>query len=350
MSTETERLAQEAEQRRSNLDATLESLKGKLSPGQVVDELAAYVRDGQGADMVKNLNRQVRDNPLALGLIGAGAAWLLFGQGVRDNGHSIARRYEDRHDDDRVYPIQRYEGGTGAYADESYDRSAAGSTYAGSTDRHGSGLASGLNDKAHSAASSVGSAASNAAGAVSGAASSVASSVSDAASSVADSANRLSHDTRDAAYRAGQAGYRGVSSAGEQAAYYGRRAQRSFLDTLQEEPLILGAVAVAIGAAIGAALPSTRVEDEWLGQTRDKLRDEAIESGRDVAEKAKGAAESAYRAGSEEADAKGLKPDAASGETLAQKVSSVAHAAAGAAREELSSSSKDGEKTGERNA
>jgi len=85
MSTETERLAQEAEQRRSSLDQTLDSLKEKFSPGQIVDEVASYVRSGQGAEMVQNLNRQVRDNPLALGLIGAGAAWLLLGQGVRDS-------------------------------------------------------------------------------------------------------------------------------------------------------------------------------------------------------------------------------------------------------------------------
>ncbi len=99
MSTETDRLAREAEQRRSNLDATLESLKGKLSPGQIVDEAMGYLREGQGADMARNLNRQVRDNPLALGLVGAGIAWLLLGQGARDTGRSL----RDRHDgwDDR---------------------------------------------------------------------------------------------------------------------------------------------------------------------------------------------------------------------------------------------------------
>lgn len=363
MSTETDRLAREAEERRSNLDATLESLKGKLSPGQVVDELTGYLKDGQGAEMLGNLNRQVRDNPLALGLIGAGAAWLLFGQGARDGARSLRDRAygdEDRYggrtgydpyddgrwrDDDRLDAPSVYRG-TSPSAD----------TYPSGTYASGGDTSPGLSDRARSAAHAVGSSASHAASGagsaasraghgVSDAASSVAGSVSDAASSVADAANRLSHDARDAAsragdaaYRAGRSSYRGVSRAGDRVSSYGRRARRSFLDTLQDEPLILGAVALAVGAAIGAALPSTRVEDEWMGDTRDRLRDGALEEGRGFVEKASTAAQRAYEAGSEEAENKGLKPSEEGGETIADKVTSVAKAATGAAREEFSSS------------
>lgn len=35
---------------------------------------------------------------------------------------------------------------------------------------------------------------------------------------------------------------------------------------LHEQPLILAALGVAVGAAIGAAFPGTRLEDEWMGQ------------------------------------------------------------------------------------
>ena len=44
---------------------------------------------------------------------------------------------------------------------------------------------------------------------------------------------------------------------------------------MQESPLALGAVAVALGTAIGLAVPATRRENEWMGETRDKLVDRA---------------------------------------------------------------------------
>ena len=59
---------------------------------------------------------------------------------------------------------------------------------------------------------------------------------------------------------------------------YGRRMQRGFFDTLHEQPLVLGAVGLAVGAAIGAALPATETEDEWMGDTRDRLKDRAAQA------------------------------------------------------------------------
>ncbi|NVL67957.1 hypothetical protein, partial [Escherichia coli] len=41
--------------------------------------------------------------------------------------------------------------------------------------------------------------------------------------------------------------------------------------TLRENPLALGAVAIAIGAATGLSLPHTHVEDEWMGDAKDRL-------------------------------------------------------------------------------
>ena len=72
MSSDTDRLEREAETHRSNLDSTFDAIRDRLSVGQIVDEFSGYLKEGQGADTVKNLGRQVRDNPLALGLVGAG--------------------------------------------------------------------------------------------------------------------------------------------------------------------------------------------------------------------------------------------------------------------------------------
>ena len=52
------------------------------------------------------------------------------------------------------------------------------------------------------------------------------------------------------------------------------RARRGFGSILNEQPLVLGAIGVAIGAAIAAAAPQTRAEDEWIGEAGDWLTDE----------------------------------------------------------------------------
>ena len=50
-----------------------------------------------------------------------------------------------------------------------------------------------------------------------------------------------------------------------------RRAEQTVESTMRENPLALGAVAIAIGAAIGLALPHTETEDEWMGETKERL-------------------------------------------------------------------------------
>ena len=49
-----------------------------------------------------------------------------------------------------------------------------------------------------------------------------------------------------------------------------RRAREGFNSLLEEQPLILGALGIALGAAIGAALPPTEQEDRLLGGVRDQ--------------------------------------------------------------------------------
>lgn len=54
-----------------------------------------------------------------------------------------------------------------------------------------------------------------------------------------------------------------------------RRVAAEARDQAHEHPLVAGALALVIGAAVGAALPRTRTEDAALGRTRDRLLDEA---------------------------------------------------------------------------
>jgi len=81
MGTQSEQLERKAQQARARLTETLKELRAGLTPGQVVDQLADYAREGPAAEFFRNLARQIWENPLPLTLIGAGIAWLIIASG-----------------------------------------------------------------------------------------------------------------------------------------------------------------------------------------------------------------------------------------------------------------------------
>jgi hypothetical protein len=97
-------------------------------------------------------------------------------------------------------------------------------------------------------------------------------------------------------------------------------------DLIEREPLVLAAFGLAAGAAIGAMLPRTSVEDEHLGGYGRKLR----HAGEDMLEKgmeeAKDVASEVYDATRKEADRQGLTPEGEG--SLVDKVSNVVKTAA----------------------
>lgn len=102
----------------------------------------------------------------------------------------------------------------------------------------------------------------------------------------------LAHETRSAASHlatnasvAGQRVYRGVESGVI-------RAEEGFESALRANPLAVGAIALTVGVAVGLALPHTEREDEWLGETRDRLVDRAQHVAHDVLEAAEHRVES----------------------------------------------------------
>jgi hypothetical protein len=81
MTRSSEQLERDAKQARAQIAGTLDELRNRLTPGQVVDELFDYGRETNVGEFVRNLGRDVRDNPLPLMLIGAGIAWTMMGSG-----------------------------------------------------------------------------------------------------------------------------------------------------------------------------------------------------------------------------------------------------------------------------
>jgi hypothetical protein len=105
---------------------------------------------------------------------------------------------------------------------------------------------------------------------------------------------------------------------------------RERLSTLfEEQPLLLGALGVAIGAGIAASLPSTRLEADLFGEQSDELKAQARSFAHREAAHAEELARAATHAAAEEARRQGLSPEAmsAAANEFGDKAKRVAEAA-----------------------
>lgn len=296
MNRSPEEIEREVEATRSDLDRTVEALKEKITPGQIVDELMHSFKGGSGGQMLTNLSTQARDNPLPLALIGAGVAWLMFGKPPAQRTHSAAvtSDYDPMFDS------------TGRYEPPRSTGSAIGEKV--------SGAASSVADKAKAGVSGIGSAASSAKASVGGAAS------------------RLTDGARGAGGKISGAASSAASTVRSQATAAGQKVQQAYSTALEQDPLIIAGLGLLLGTALGAAFPATAAERRHIGPIRDKV----VERGRQVAgerlEDAKSVANAAYETVRQEADRQGI--GAEGGSSLIDKATQVARAGIDAAKQE----------------
>jgi gas vesicle protein len=90
--------------------------------------------------------------------------------------------------------------------------------------------------------------------------------VADASQPIVHKAEDLAHGMAETASHVGTATIRKGSEAKD---FLGR--------TMQESPLVLGALVLLLGMVVGLLLPGTRRENELMGETRDNLLDKAQE-------------------------------------------------------------------------
>jgi len=163
--------------------------------------------------------------------------------------------------------------------------------------------------------------------------------VGDSAASLAGTAGRVVRDSGAAALeRASQLG----SGVADTATEFGRAipekssdllstARASLATLFNEQPLMLGAVGIAIGAGIAASLPSTDIEADVFGETSDDLKARAMDYAQQQAEHVKIVAAVTVAAVSDEAERQGLTPDGlkAAASDLGDRVRRVAESAGG---------------------
>ena len=104
---------------------------------------------------------------------------------------------------------------------------------------------------------------------------------------------------------------RAASRAQQQIGQYSRQAKSQLHYWMEENPLAVGAVAMAVGAAVGLALPETRREQEMMGDARDRMVDNAKSMANTAVDRATEAAQNLVGTAKGAADTTGSTANAA---------------------------------------
>jgi hypothetical protein len=290
----SELLEREAEARRLELASTFDELRARATPGHMLDQLVDYASSSGGVDFFRNLRDQTVANPLALGLVGAGLAWLMLSGRETD-------RWRRGYDPYAYDEVPRSRGEARGYFEATRER--AGDAVSGARDiasgagRLVSDTAAGVRDRISGAAAGAAHLASDAAGSIA----STARSAADAASLLGEQARDRAGDTTAALGSAASALYGGVAhSAGRTASGMRYVASgtaatgRDAFEFARDQPLVLAGLGLAFGAAVGAAFPTTETEREVMGEASDEIKERAQALAAENYDKSRSAAEAIY--------------------------------------------------------
>jgi ElaB/YqjD/DUF883 family membrane-anchored ribosome-binding protein len=255
ISEETVRLHSEIEETRENLGETIDAIQERLSlanlseqvsekVGDVIESAKESVYDATIGKVV-NFMQQARDgvtqssvgrtimaNPLPFALIGAGAAMLIYSAKGKKNRRQLSQyRTQD------YMASSRGEGRKADLIGGAADSisSTAGSAYETISEKAGSAM-----------------------------------------ETVSNAANKTYSDATDMAHRA-------YDRVGE----FGTAAKQNYDYYVEEKPLAVAAAAMAVGAVVGLALPSTNYEGRMMGEARQNLISKAEDTATELVDKAK---------------------------------------------------------------
>ena len=223
-------LEREVDQQRAYVNETLSALEQKFSPGQIFDQVMSYTRSN-GGDFSRNLVDSVKNNPLPTILTATGLAWLMIGQNRPPRGGTL---------------------------DEDYYNASYGVDPTYETGGDGSGS---LKDKANQLRTS--------------------------GKQSTDKARQSMRNMQSSVHQGARRTRQGLHDARDSMRQQAYRARSGFNHMLNDQPLALGALGVALGALIGASLPRTSRENEMFGDARDRIAERAALATEENYEKAK---------------------------------------------------------------
>ena len=272
-------LEREAEARRLELTRTFDELRARTTPGNMLNQFVDLASDSGGADLLRNLRTQSVNNPLALGLVGAGLAWLMM-----SGREPPARRRLHDPSYDPAYDDPGF--GDVGYDEMAPSRTAVGRYFTGARERAGDALSGAqhlMSDTAHQAGDAVSGAVGGVRSGLSGAAqmaSDMASMASGAAGSIASTARSATGAALDtagdsaAAIGSATSAMSGRTMSGVRAVASGTAStSRDAFDLARDQPLIIAGLGIALGAAMGAVFRSTERERQLMGEASDNLRE-----------------------------------------------------------------------------
>ena len=221
------------------MSGTIDDLKDRLTPSHIKEEFKGYIRE-ESSEILSSLQRKAHDNPLQAIAIGAAVAYpfwgvlksipvplLLIGGGVwlsRQNNGKLSRAVKE-----------------------------------------------GAGDLAQSVKDAEGSIAANI--------NAVKDTVSDKAQDMLDSATATAHETVRAvketsadAFEKASANASDLGKAGAEAA---NRSKTAIEDLIGKNPLVVGGLALAVGAFIAASIPISEAENRLFGEHSDDVKDSA---------------------------------------------------------------------------
>lgn len=304
-------LQREIEADRQRIEEKLHAIQERMSPGQLMDEMLEYAKSSGGAEYLSNLGVALKANPIPVALMGVSLAWLLANPGSRAPGRKDA---DDGADDfplatvtgtvRRVGPVEASFGERYShFTDDSGNRFRALTDPAGRraghfVDPNGNvyrGFVDATGRQIEEVRDEVGALFDEASGWASSTWRQMNAAASRLSSSLADTGKSIANRAQDAG-----------RSLQEEGAHLNAAILRHFRD----QPLVGGALAFAVGAAIGAALPHTEVEDEAMGEAADDVRSnlaartnaaagEAVAAGQEMLDRAGDAALQAHDAAKE---------------------------------------------------
>jgi ElaB/YqjD/DUF883 family membrane-anchored ribosome-binding protein len=258
--SETERIKADIEDTRVEMGQTLNELQERLSPEHLMGQVKETVREatigkvekvmetvnekisnvtepameamGRAGEKIKetgsSLTSTVRRNPIPFALMGLGLGMFIVNRVRNADGPTMrSRRYQSDRELGYGMATPRSTGMGRQYGGE----------YAGASRQYGGAFRQVKN---------------TASGLMHG---------------TTDTVSNLTHGAKEQALRAG----------------------RTFERLLHENPLAVGAAAVAVGAAVGLALPSTRIEQEYMGELSENVVDKTKQVAREAMDKVKSA-------------------------------------------------------------
>jgi ElaB/YqjD/DUF883 family membrane-anchored ribosome-binding protein len=289
--TSSAQLEREAEQTRTELTQTLDELRERMTPGQLVDQAVDYAKARGGGAFVRNLGQQATTNPMPVALIGAGIAWLMLSGG---KGASINRAAEAAVDNARQ-SMADAGAQIGEFAQKTTEQikgfGQEAGQHASDSVADASGRITNAREGFRERAEVTRSAAEQSSQSATSKASETASYISGRASSAYETAKSRASETYG---RVADQTKQATSTMGSTISEFGGRtagASRDFLQFCKSQPLMLAGLGLALGAIMGALIPPTETEDRLMGDTSDQMKDQARAMAEDQYENAKSAAE-----------------------------------------------------------